>query len=229
MHAWIPISAFLIGTAVLAQNPAPPGPRFRSVTMVLPVPGAPLSVEIVAEHTVMFADGTSRTIVIPSKVFRDAAGRMRTEIDNGGHVIIQNHEDGFLAVLVTKQKTASRVQFPNQTPTPPFGFSTADLLTRVPGKKSFKSESIGKQTIEGIEFEGERTTTTSEEQPSLVGVEERWMDLELGLLGLIKSSGPDEQMTAKISNLDRHPPDPDLFKIPPDYSIDDSPKEVRDK
>jgi hypothetical protein len=42
---------------------------------------------------------------------------------------------------------------------------------------------------------------------------------ELGLLGLIKSSGPEGQITAKIRKVDRSAPDPELFKIPPDYFI----------
>jgi len=78
-----------------------------------------------------------------------------------------------------------------------------------------KTEAIGKQTIEGIEFEGDRTTTTSDEQPSLVGVEEHWMNRELGLIGLLKSSGPDEQNTAKLRNVHHGAPDPRSLKSHP--------------
>ncbi len=100
-------------------------------------------------------------------------------------------------------------------------FTTIDPLIKAPGKKTSKTESLGKQTIEGIEFEGTRTTTTVADQPSIVGVQDHWAARDLGLFGLEKSSGPELESTAKIRNLDRREPDPALFAPPPDYNIRD--------
>jgi hypothetical protein len=196
-------------------------------SLVLPVPGAPLSVEIVEERITKLPDGTSKTQVLTSKVYRDSTGRMRTEMDavSGESPIIVHIFDqaaGFMAILVPAEKAGGRFLFPKREPSTQgvFAFFGGPLIM-VPGKKTTRSESLGKQTIEGIEFEGTRTTTTVDDQPSIIGVQDRWVADGLGLFGLEKSSGPDLEITAKIRNLDRHEPDPELFKIPPSYNIRD--------
>ncbi len=79
------ISVALISTALFAQTPSPkPAQQIPPVTMVLPVAGAPLSVEIVEERTTKLPDGTSKTEVLTSKVYRDGAGRMRIEMEVPG-------------------------------------------------------------------------------------------------------------------------------------------------
>ena len=170
----------MIGTALLAQDPAPnPSQGFSQATLVLPVAGAPLSAEMVEERT---------TILVPS------------------------------------ERTAGRYQFSQQEQSEGgFGFSNGGPPIRATGKKTTTTESLGKQTIEGIEYEGTRVTATAEDQPSgipIVGVDEQWM-APFGLIGLTKSSGPDMQITAKLRILDRRDPDPALFEIPPDYFIRD--------
>lgn len=222
---------------VLAQTPAPkPGNNAGRAMLVLPVAGTPLLAEIVEERTTKLSDGTSKAEILTSKVFRDADGRMRTESSVEGAngestpiITIMDRANGFMALLVPAEKMAGRFQFPKQDPSQRGGIAfMGNPLIRVSGKKSFKSESIGKQTIDGIEYEGERTTSTSDEQPTLIGIEERWMNRELGLFALMKSSGPDGQSTAKLRNVDRSAPDPALFKIPADYYIrelkDDQPQ-----
>jgi hypothetical protein len=227
------IAAGLMGTALLAQTPSSkPVQRIPPVTMVLPVAGAPLSVDIVEERTTKLrtgkhSDGTSKTEVLTSKVYRDGAGRMRTEMEIVGDsgestaiVIIFNKPDGFMAMLVPAEKGGGRFLFSKkQQSEGGFGFTTLDPLITAHGKKTSKTESLGKQTIEGIEFEGERTTTTVDDQPSIVGVQDHWVARDLGLFGLEKSSGPDLESTTTIRNLDRHEPDPALFTPPADYEI----------
>ncbi len=227
LHMGIAIGAVLTGAIALAQTPTPkPTQGITPATLVLPGPGAPLSAETVEERTTKLPDGTSKTDVLTSKVFRDADGRVRIEMNIDGSngesapmIQILDRPDGFMAILVPEQRMAARFAFPKSGDA---GFSVSFLgnpLIRVPGKKSMKTENLGKRTIDGIEYEGERVTTTSDEQPSLVGVEERWQARELGLFGLMTSSGPDEQSNAKLRNVDRRAPDPSLFKIPPDYVV----------
>jgi hypothetical protein len=223
-------AAGLMGTALFAQAPSPkPVQRIPPVTMVLPVAGAPLSVDIVEERITKLPDGTSKTETLTSKVYRDGAGRMRTETEVVGDsgestaiVIIFNKPDGFMAMLVPAEKGGGRFLLSKkQQSEGGFGFTTIDPLITAHGKKTSKTESLGKQTIEGIEFEGARTTTTVEGQPSIVGVQDHWAARDLGLFGLEKSSGPDLESIAKIRNLDRREPDPGLFTPPADYEIRD--------
>jgi hypothetical protein len=224
------MSLALISTALFAQTPSPkPTQRIPPVTMVLPVAGAPLSVDIVEERTTKLPDGASKTETLTSKVYRDGAGRMRTETEVAGDsgestAIIQllDKPDGFMAILVPAEKGGGRFLFSKkQQSEAGYGFTTIDPLITAAGKKTSKTESLGKQTIEGIEFEGARTTTTVDGQPSIVGVQDHWVARDLGLFGLEKSSGPDLESTVKIRNLDQHEPDPALFTPPPDYYIRD--------
>lgn len=230
MHVWTLIVAVLIGVVARAQTPAAkPAQGTTPALLVLPVPGAALSAESVEERTTKLPDGTSKTVVLRSKVYRDSSGRMRIEMsldETGGEpglfIQIVDRVSGFMAILLPLEKTAARVQFPKQDPSARVGLAIfGGPLIRVPGKKTLKSESLGKQIIDGIEYDGTRTTTTVDDQPSMIGVEERWTSRESGLIGLVKSSGPDEQITAKIHNVDRHAPDPTQFQIPADYFIRD--------
>jgi len=224
------IAAGLMGAALFAQTPSPkPVEGISRAAMVLPVLGFPLSVEIVEERTTKLPDGTSKTEVLTSKAYRDSIGRLRTEMDmldpsgESAHVVqIFNQADGFMAILSPAEKSGGRLLFSKkQQSEGRFGFTTIGPRITAPGKKTTKTESLGKQTIEGIEFEGTRTTTTVDDQPSLIGIYDEWAAGALGLFGLIKSSGPELEITAKIRNLDRHDPDPALFTPPPDYDIRD--------
>ena len=127
-----------------------------------------------------------------------------------------------MAILLPLEKGGGRLQFSKkQQSEGGFGFSNPSPLSGVTGKKTWKAEGLGKQTIEGIEFEGTRNTITVENQPSIIGIEETWAADKLGLFGMLKSSDPNLEITAKIRNLDRQDPDPELFKIPPDYLVRD--------
>jgi len=218
--ARLAIGAVLACALMCAQNKTLP-------TLVLPVPGAPLSAEVVEEHTTKLADGTSRTEVNVSKVYRDAAGRLRDEHKLDGSegpeeiVTITNQPDGFLVLLVPSEKTGGRLLFPKDQKAG-VGFSLlGNPLMQALGKKSTKTDDLGKQMIEGIEFEGRRTTITMDEQPSVAGVSEEWQNRDLRVFGLLTATGPDGQTSIKLRNVDRRPPDPALFEIPSDYSIRD--------
>jgi hypothetical protein len=224
------ISLALMGTALFAQTPSQKQvQRIPPVTMVLPVAGFPLSVDIVEERTTKLPDGTSKAEVLTSKVYRDGAGRMRTETRVIGDscepmTIIQlfNKPDGFVAILVPAEKAGGRFLLSKkQQSEAGYGFTTIDPLSTAHGKKTSKTQGLGKQTIEGVEFDGSRTTTTVDGQPSIIGFQDHWAAHDLGLFGLEKSSGPDLESSAKIRNLDRHEPDPALFTPPADYEIRD--------
>jgi hypothetical protein len=190
--------------------------------MVLPITGVPLSVESVAESAAKDAPKEIRT----TKYYRDADGRMRIEMelpqpfgDQFLMIQIVDPVDGFMAVLETEAKIAHRMKMQKAPPGRGYGIGFISPLVRVPGTKTMKTEALGNQTIEEIDFEGTRTTTTADEQPSMIAVEDHWMSKELGLFGLLKLSGPDGESTSRIQHADRTAPDPKLFVIPDDYLI----------
>jgi hypothetical protein len=230
MHALALIIAITVAGVAFAQDPpSKPRPGITPAALVLPVPGAPLSAESVEERITKLPDGTSRTEVITSKIYRDATGRVRTEMNLPGVdsvllIQIMNQAAGFMAMWVPQEKVAHRFLFPKREPSAKGNLAIfGGPLIEVAGEKTSTSENLGKQTMEGVEFEGTRTTTRANEQPSLVGIQEFWFARDLGLIGLTKSIGPTLETTARLRNLDRHAPDSTLFEIPPDYLIRDLP------
>ncbi|MDQ6705047.1 MAG: hypothetical protein M3Z85_03660 [Acidobacteriota bacterium] len=92
-----------------------------------------------------------------------------------------------------------------------------------------KTEPLGKRTIEGVDAEGTRTTTTipagqiGNEQPIEI-VSERWFSPDLQTLVLTSRKDPMAGETIyKLSNITRADPDPSLFQVPAGYTIRDGP------
>jgi hypothetical protein len=98
-------------------------------------------------------------------------------------------------------------------------------LTTTSADSSGKSESLGTRTIEGIEVEGTRTTTTlpagaiGNERP-IEMVYEKWYSKELQLIVYSKHSDPrfGEQIY-RLDNISRDEPDASLFNAPADYKL----------
>lgn len=90
-----------------------------------------------------------------------------------------------------------------------------------------KTESLGKQMMEGVEVEGTRTTRTiaageiGNEQPINI-VTERWYSPELNLTVSHKFSDPRfGESTYKLLNIQRAEPNASLFQVPSDYTIEE--------
>jgi hypothetical protein len=90
-------------------------------------------------------------------------------------------------------------------------------------------EQLGKQTIEGVEAEGTRTTVTipageiGNERPIEI-VSERWYSPELQLVVMTRNSDPRTgETTYKLTNINRAEPAKSLFEVPSDYTIQDGP------
>ena len=88
-------------------------------------------------------------------------------------------------------------------------------------------ESLGTQTIEGVEAEGERVTITipagkiGNDSP-IVTVNERWYSPELQVVVMSKNSDPRMgETTYRLTNIVRSEPDPSLFQVPADYRVEE--------
>lgn len=98
------------------------------------------------------------------------------------------------------------------------------FTTRLDAKNSRK-ESLGKQTIEGIEAEGTRYITTiaagevGNEQPISI-VSESWYSPELQTVVMSKHSDPRVgENTYRLTNIKRTEPAHSLFELPADYTV----------
>jgi hypothetical protein len=88
-------------------------------------------------------------------------------------------------------------------------------------------ESLGKQTIEGVEAEGTRTTLTiaageiGNALPIRI-VDENWYSPELQMMVSTKHTDPRSGETNyRLININRNEPAPALFQVPDDYTIKD--------
>lgn len=91
------------------------------------------------------------------------------------------------------------------------------------------NEQLGKQTIEGVEAEGGRTTVTiaageiGNERPIEI-VSERWYSPELQLLIMTRHNDPRfGDSTYKLTNISRVEPAKSLFEVPSDYTVTEGP------
>jgi hypothetical protein len=205
------------------------------------MPGAPFSADVVTIHEQTQANSKIIETRDSRKIYRDSSGRLRYELAPGFAsrpgperlvVVINDPVASILYVLEVARKIAHREvipKWPDGRPHP-FGYGMpypANDGTYPTSKPDFKSESLGTQTMQGIEVEGRRTTTTwsvksQGADKDLVSVEEMWISKALGMAPLIKRTdfrwGTDTQ---QLENIRREEPDASLFVVPPDYSIVD--------
>jgi hypothetical protein len=86
---------------------------------------------------------------------------------------------------------------------------------------------LGTQVIEGFLVEGSRTTTTfpagfeGSDRPIVI-TNETWFSKELGTVIVSKRSDPRFGETLqRLTDIDRSEPDPELFRIPADYTVEE--------
>jgi hypothetical protein len=98
-------------------------------------------------------------------------------------------------------------------------------LSTMQVKLTPKSERLGQQTIEGVNAEGTRITSTIEageignDRPIQI-VDERWYSHEIETA--VKWTHSDPRMgqeSLQLTNISRTEPSPDLFQVPPNYQI----------
>lgn len=94
--------------------------------------------------------------------------------------------------------------------------------------KEAKTESLGKQSIEGVEAEGTRTTFTIPageigNERAIEVVSERWYSPDLQTVVMTKHSDPRFGETVyRLANIDRSEPAKSLFEVPADYNLRDT-------
>jgi hypothetical protein len=92
------------------------------------------------------------------------------------------------------------------------------------------NESLGTQTMEGITVVGRRTTMrfpprTAGSDREVVTTFEAWESPELGMMMLMTKNFDSRsgELTTRLANLSRAEPDPSLFVVPSDYTIEEVP------
>lgn len=214
-----------------------------------PVKGAPYSADAVNEVTQTLADGTHINRQETYSIYRDGEGRIRRE--SGDQAWISDPVAGETYVLDTKQLTARKIPLKGIIVSDKVRLDTAQSAklkaegmaggmntVRVQGgvvsgytvrfdggESQDKAESLGKQTMEGVEVEGTRHTTVipqgqiGNDRP-LQMVHERWESSDLHVTILSKNTDPmSGDRVERLTNVRRGEPDPLLFQIPAGYQV----------
>jgi hypothetical protein len=208
------------------------------------VTNAPFSADVVTESTHTLADGNHIRQTVNSKVYRDSEGRTRREqaVNLNGlapdgnmqqMVFISDPVAGVGYSLNAQEHTGVKSlrmgggRGPGPRPQAASGGGPEPRPFRMGGMTA-KTESLGRQTIEGVQAEGRRTTVTipagqaGNELPIQI-VNESWYSAELQTTVLSKHSDPRSGETVtRLINISRSEPSHLLFEAPADYKISES-------
>jgi hypothetical protein len=228
-------------------GPGGPGGRFLGAEAGMPgrvVTNAPYSADIVTESTQTLADGSHIKQSNTVHFSRDSDGRTRQEQSlqnlNGlapnanlpQVVFIHDPVAGTSYALNVNNKTATKSAW---TPRPG---GPGPMQRRVPGavnqqgmpgprrnNPNVKTETLGKQTIEGVPADGTRTTLTIPagqmgNEQALQVVTETWYSSDLQQVVLRKHSDPRSgDTTMRMTNVSRTEPPRTLFDVPVEYKV----------
>jgi hypothetical protein len=219
------------------------------------VKNAPYSADIVTETTQTLTDGNHIRQSSTAKVYRDTEGRTRREQSLnalGGLapssnlpqvVFINDPVAGFNYALNPQNRTATKSAWArpgrggqaqgSSQQMARLRQQSANGSAAIAGRwgrggaarQNIKTESLGRQTIEGVPADGTRTTMTiaagqwGNEQPIQI-VTERWYSPDLQTVVLSRHTDPRMGETvSKLANVSRSEPPNSLFEPPADYKM----------
>jgi len=227
--------------AAQKQSPAcPPAENAINTIMVASVTGCPFSAALEVTQTQTLADGTHIQRKSKMLIYRDSLGRIRydhyllgpadQEIpEQPSYIEIYDPPAGFIYRLSPASAVASRSRrvkpaTPKSNPQPqPDKNSAASQTDRL--KYTRVSEELGTQFIAGDLASGRRETITypagaEGNDRSFVVLSETWESSDLNLRLLMKNADPRSgDMEQRVTDLTRTEPDPSLFQVPSDYTI----------
>ena len=208
------------------------------------VKGAPFSAVATSETTQTLSDGNHITRKTQTNLYRDSQGRFRKDVtlpaigplaasgQPHSFVEISDPVAGTAFVLEPDQKIARQIHGPTEmgvrTKGGPGG-PGGDVFYhkfKESAETTVKTESLGIQTIGGVNAEGTRTTRTipageiGNEKPITI-VSERWYSADMQMD--VKSTHSDPRFgntTYTLANIQRTEPVATLFSVPSDYTIE---------
>ena len=192
------------------------------------------------EQTLRSIGPFASTADAPQTIFiNDPVAQMNYVLDARTHVARKMPAFRFeVKVPFPAEETKPRTRVEGQTP-PPDSMENGNVyvMTAPPapgggyrmeyhgGGERAKSESLGKQLLEGVEAEGTRTTVTIAagqigNERAIEIVNERWYSPELQTVVMTRASDPRFGETIyRLTNIDRSEPAKSLFEVPPEYTI----------
>jgi hypothetical protein len=155
------------------------------------------------------------------RICRDSLGRGREEM-SPTLIEIYDPVEGVGYTLDTVHRRAGRTVIARSS-SPDSSMSLPRTPNFVPGTPSPTVQLLGTEVIEGLVVEGTRRPTGGELLAE--GEEEVWFSQELGEVIVMKRSDGLNGSTVvwRLTDIDRSEPDPSLFRVPTNYTIEDTP------
>jgi hypothetical protein len=235
-HPALFVSVALTVSVVCAQEGFRGGMSFAAPRFPMQaVSGAPYSGEHVMENDQPLADGTHIRHSKSMKVFRDSAGRLRTEWPlpdvNGREPLtliqISDPVSHSLYVLDTINKVAHRQELRVAAAEAPPVMGPSHRTPGGNGRPEIVDERLGTRVMEGVEVEGTRHTTIrpvgemGNDHP-MTEVDETWRSPELALIVFHQRTDPRiGEVIEKVIAINRSEPEAALFQVPADYTVVD--------
>jgi hypothetical protein len=243
----MPLKQILICSVIFvaeafAQGPRPrlagPGIRFLGAEPGRPgqvVKGAPYTADVTTEFTQVLGDGNRIHQVTSERRYRDSEGRTRRETSLAGLsspgdagvplAFVDDPVAGASFVLDLTKRSFTKMPWRQPPPNGPAGRNQQQR----PANPNLKTESLGRQTINGLLADGTRTTQTipagqvGNSLPIQV-VSERWYSSELQAVILQKRSDPRSgESVMQWANIIRAEPPSTLFVVPADFQASQGP------
>jgi hypothetical protein len=208
------------------------------------VKGAPFSASASTETSQTLQDGTAIHRTATSTLYRDSQGRSRSEITLSGFGPLQAAGKTHTMITIADPVAGShymldpehKVAHQRKMRTPPDGSASPEAaqafqqrmearLQQEEASGAVKKESLGTQSINGLNAEGTRITRTiaagqiGNDKPLQV-VFERWYSPDLQIV--VKSTRSDPRFgttTYSLTNVQRTEPAASLFAVPADYTV----------
>jgi hypothetical protein len=211
------------------------------------VTGAPYSGQETTEETQTLSNGNVISRKEAVNVYRDSSGRTRTErtITEGRpgqaatasattRTVVSIHDPvaGTTSELDSTARTAHTMQLPANRGNGGGPRPNAAVAGNRPGPgngpandPNVTTESLGMQTINGVQATGTRVTRTipagriGNAQP-ITMVTETWHSPDLQVPVMVKTVDPRTgTRVTQLTNITRSEPDPSLFQVPSDYTV----------
>ena len=175
-------------------------------------------------------DGAVRTIAIADNVAQvnyTLDPKEKIAYKSGGNIVAPGGRGGTYTLTQRPEGQASAAA-PTSTATAVGrggGGGGAVMRTPAPDDPNVKKEDLGTQNVEGVSATGTRTTTII--PVGQIGnareiriVSEQWFSEELQVLVMTRHSDPRTgETTYRLRNILRAEPDPSLFTVPADYTV----------
>jgi hypothetical protein len=237
------VAIFALSPSSLSQTNTPraayPASTLWSGINLRSVAGAPFSADVVSQSTQIQGDGTPVTQETHGKMFRDSAGRTRSETELQStaagvarrFVTIVDPVQGISIVLDVAAKSATIFHLPAapaaSTNKVHLAASTHAGRASIHQLAPLGSEELGGMMMEGFAVIGTRRAVAASIANSTTGaspnvVMESWFSKELKMDLLVSRQGQSNSRTTRLTNITPGEPDPILFQVPADFTVRDN-------